>query len=328
MKKVYLQGKIGKLFGSEWEFDIESPIEAIDALSANNPNFIKYLQSKENEGVQFSFKTFGSDEFLSEKELSFKTEEDIIITAIPQGAGMIMGAAMSFGTSYLSGWIQNKMFGQKPRDTRILTAQTKSYIYKGAENRVEQGANVPLGYGRMKMGSNVISNLINNYEFDADLGKIYKLENGAYHLVPIYHKYRQLIINESGEDLGPLKASALSAISEGYSEMGIESLVYKALKTTDPNTGFGSNDGVYGSDISTTGQGAIEKQKLGSGFLSAGTLYYKTTYNKGVPAFFLNNYNEYNGDWGPDIAAADTVIPERDIYKSGFTILQSEPKRI
>ena len=328
MKKVYLYGKLGNKFGEEWNLDIESPMEAISAIDANTGDFISYLQSKEMTGVRYSFKRKQSGTFIQESEIDMRMSEDIIISPIPQGAGMIMSAAMSFGTSFLSGWLSNKIMGKKERDTRILTAQTNSYIYKGAENRYQQGSTVPLGYGRMKMGSNVISSSINNYEYDSDLGKILKLENGAYHLVPSYHKYRKRIIAEFGEDVGPLLCSAFMSVADGNSEMGIESLVYTALKSTDPSTSFGSNDGLYGADISYTGKQAVEKQKLGSGFLSAGTLYYETIYNKSVPAYFLQNYSGYNGNWGPTPGGNDNVVKEEDLFKAPYTILQSVPKRV
>ena len=328
MKKVYLYGKLGKRFGEKWELDVGSPIEAMSAIDANTDGFIEYLQSKELDGVRYSFKKKGSNEYFRKEEIDKNTKEDIIISPVAQGAGMVMGMAMSFGTSFLSGWIQNKMLGKKERDTSILQAQTKSYIYRGVENVTEQGSNVPLGYGKMKVGSKVISNSINNYEYDADLGKIYKLENGAYHLVPLYNKYRKLLIDELGEDPGPLLSSAFSSISDGPSEMGVESIIFKALKSRDPQTGFGSNDGVYGADVSYTGEEAIEKQKLGSGFLSAGTLYYKTIYNKGVPAYFLQNYSSYNGDWGPTPGEGTATVKESDLKIAPFTMLQSEPKRI
>lgn len=328
MKKVYLKGKLGKRFGEKWELDINSPIEAVAAIDANTDGFLNYLQSKETEGVRYCFKKKGSSQYFEKDEMDKETKEDIIISPIAQGAGMVMGMAMSFGTSYLSGWIQNKMMGKKERDTRILQAQTKSYIYRGVENVTEQGSNVPLGYGKMKVGSKVISNSINNYEYDADYGKIYKLENGAYHLVPLYNKYRKLLTESLGQDPGPLLTSAFSYVSDSPSEMGIESIIYKALKSRDPATGFGSNDGIYGATVSHTGEEAIERQKLGSGFLSAGSLYYKTIYNKGVPAYFLANLSTYNGDWGPTPGEGTATVKESDLHKAPFTMLQSEPKRI
>jgi hypothetical protein len=86
------------------------------------------------DGVRYSFKKKDSNEYFRQEEIDKNTKEDIIISPVAQGAGMVMGMAMSFGTSFLSGWIQNKMLGKKERDTRVLQAQTKSYIYRGVEN--------------------------------------------------------------------------------------------------------------------------------------------------------------------------------------------------
>ena len=51
MKKVYLHGALGKRFGEKWNLDVSTPLEAIKALFANEPDIEQYLFKKQEEGV-------------------------------------------------------------------------------------------------------------------------------------------------------------------------------------------------------------------------------------------------------------------------------------
>jgi hypothetical protein len=68
--------------------------------------------------------------------------------------GSVLGAALSFGISLLI----SKLL--KPDEPETLN--TSSFVFGQAENVTKQGVVVPVGYGRMQVGSRVISvNLFN-----------------------------------------------------------------------------------------------------------------------------------------------------------------------
>jgi len=68
--------------------------------------------------------------------------------------GTVISAALSFGISLLISKIL------KPDDPESLN--TSSFVFGQAENVTKQGVVVPVGYGRMQVGSRVISvNLFN-----------------------------------------------------------------------------------------------------------------------------------------------------------------------
>tara|TARA_Y100001963_G_scaffold154761_1_gene244245 strand:- start:4505 stop:5431 length:927 start_codon:yes stop_codon:yes gene_type:complete len=48
MRKVYLEGMLGEKFGTEWNLAVNSPAEAIAAISAQRPGFRQYLAEGEN----------------------------------------------------------------------------------------------------------------------------------------------------------------------------------------------------------------------------------------------------------------------------------------
>jgi predicted phage tail protein len=178
MKKVFLHGEIAKVFGSQWELNVQSPRESISALMANNPEIEKYLFSKQKEGVVYTAGYDYMKEFSELDDLNFKSNKDIHIFPAPTGSAQMLGGMLTTGlTSFAGAFINakiskkmNETFGQE--DTSTLVAQSKSFLMQGGENRYQQGTNVPLGYGRMKIGSNVISATTLNYEYDSKNGKI------------------------------------------------------------------------------------------------------------------------------------------------------------
>ena len=53
LNRVELHGELGEKYGKEWDLDINSPAEAIRALSANNPGFRQFMGSSESRGVGY-----------------------------------------------------------------------------------------------------------------------------------------------------------------------------------------------------------------------------------------------------------------------------------
>lgn len=303
MKNVRLHGKLGKRFVKSADFDVSTPVEAMAALMANYPDIRYYLAKKEQEGVQYGIKSRKTGQFLGSEELGMIMDGGLDIVPAPAGGGLA-AIAMSVVTSLISGFIQNQIDKGLKQDDTVLTMQSNSFIFKGKENRYEQGTTVPLGYGRMLVGSSVVSNSINNYDLNAETGGIYTLEVGAYTMLPNYAPWDKFY----DEDLGPLKSSALRSVAEGYSELAVSNPNYKALKKTLSGTKFGSNDGIYGSSVITDGH--EYSKKIGGGFF--GSLTYKVVYNQSVSEAFLTNYST-NGNFTP--VAMLSTYPDQDLSK-------------
>ena len=83
-------------------------------------------------------------------------------------------------------YVSKKMAEAMERDESVLQVQTKSFLYNGSENRFRQGATLPVGYGRMIVGSNVISSCNLNYDYNSETQRIFSFSNGLYSLIPHY----------------------------------------------------------------------------------------------------------------------------------------------
>ncbi len=177
--KIKLLGKLGQTFGREYEFDINTPQDAIKALSANFPDFITYLQNSENNNIGYRFLT--GDCPLEESELCdpISADRPLIIAPTIYGSGaigrIIAGVALIglaflvpggilgigatnlglIGGALLLGGIASLLAGT-PRSN----ASTASFNFDGAINTTRQGVSVPLAYGELIIGSVVISSRV------------------------------------------------------------------------------------------------------------------------------------------------------------------------
>lgn len=329
MKKVYLHGALGKRFGKEWELNVSTPAEAVHALFANEPKIEKYLNEKHQDGIYYGIKKSGEDKFTDTAEYPLNTERDLHVFAIPQGAGFVGSLIMTAITTAASMYVQKKMAEAMERDDSTIQAQTKSYIYNGSDNRFDQGSTIPIGYGKIKVGSNVVSACNINYDYNSENGKIFSFVNGLHSLVPDYSEHYYA-------DLGPLVSSFARSIFDGSSKYKLVDPGFQYLVELANNTEFGTIDGLYGGFESYNKQNErsnnFQDEKTGNAV--GGYFYYYWNFAKGVNKNFLGQFNEDNGNWYPtgwteaNIPEQESkrfAVPERGALKSSFVCLQSIP---
>ncbi|MBO8256387.1 MULTISPECIES: tail assembly protein [Providencia] len=186
LKVIRLYGVLGFKFGRIHHLAIDSPREAIKALSVLYEGFEQFLANAHLKGLEFA--VFKGKRNISEDELNLDTSEEIRIAPVIKGskrggffqtvlgiamiglavwnpaflamsattnsALMLGGAAMAIG-----GVVQ--MLSPQPRGLSIRQdADNKpSYAFGGAVNTTAQGNPVPLlyGLGRREIGGAIIS---------------------------------------------------------------------------------------------------------------------------------------------------------------------------
>jgi predicted phage tail protein len=183
-RKVRLYGRLGALFGRVFEFalDNNSIAEAVAALSCQLPGFKAYMMGSEARGIGYA--VFVGKRNVSAEQLSENSgSDDIRIAPVVLGSKngglfqIVLGAVLIIVGTYVSwftgpvgaamvsiGW--GMVFGgvvqllsPKPKGTKTADSPDNqpSYVFNGATNTQAQGNPVPLGYGRMIVGSAVIS---------------------------------------------------------------------------------------------------------------------------------------------------------------------------
>lgn len=202
MKTIYLLGELGKKFGRKHRFDVKSPAEAVRALVANFPDFERWMIQSGERGVGYHVLA-GATQIGDYKDIHNPTsgKESIRFVPVLTGAGgngitgVLLGVALiaasfipglnvavwagasatfasvafGLGVSMALGGL-SQMLSPTPKantgtNTSATSENSASYMFNGAVNVTAQGNPVPLGYGRMIVGSAVISAGIVTEEF-------------------------------------------------------------------------------------------------------------------------------------------------------------------
>lgn len=168
MKQIKLYGHLGAKFGKIFTIDVSSPHEAIRALSANIKGFKEYLSRNSAPGYHI----FIDKQNIGENELSLPIGDKEVIKIVPvvHGSGgffkVILGIALlvitqgKFGLSLVLSGISEILFAapkKKNSTGNQKVENTPSYVFDGPVNTTAQGNAIPLCYGRLLVGSQVIS---------------------------------------------------------------------------------------------------------------------------------------------------------------------------
>ncbi len=190
MKQIILYGELAKRFGKHHNFAVKNVSEAIRALSANCKGFHKMMAEAHRYGIGFSVKV-GKLALNTESDAANPCGELDVIRIAPAlfgssgvarilvGAVLVVGGILISGASFgaagqiggsmiyagiglIIGGVASLLTG--PPKIDLPGKETQSYIFNGATNTTTQGGIVPVGYGRMIVGSIVISAGIETHE--------------------------------------------------------------------------------------------------------------------------------------------------------------------
>ena len=189
MKTVILLGELGKRFGRKHLLDVSSPAEAIRALCANFREFRQFVATSANRNV--AYRVINRRDDVKVDELHHPASQTIMFVPVIQGSGffeelgkfgtLIFGGALiaasfflpplalvgtatlasvtfSVGVSLALGGVA-QLLAPTPKAPMATDAekQDPSYVFNGAVNTTAQGQAIPIGYGRLIVGSAVIS---------------------------------------------------------------------------------------------------------------------------------------------------------------------------
>lgn len=183
---VSLLGKLGELFGYEWELAIRSPAEAIRAIAAQAEGFVEYLSSSHNRGMVYQ--VLVDEQEIDEEQLLYPVRERLSIVPIIAGAGAvgkILGGlalvalsivtvgiigplalqfAYTTGIALISGGIVEALSPQEK-----ATGGGQSYLSDGSQiARAYQGQPVPVLFGSRFISPVPISVWVDNENIPVD----------------------------------------------------------------------------------------------------------------------------------------------------------------
>jgi predicted phage tail protein len=180
MTTINLHGVLAKEFGSSFEMKIRKATEVFKAIDANKNNFINRVIDLAREGVHYAVIVNGKDvKTCLELEINNSPETIDIVPAIcgAGGKGGAIGLAIAGGIALMFGQfslavgliglaimmaLQPKPSTPKP-PTYFTSGMKESFIFASKANLTQQGTPVPIGYGRLRIGSNVIQTTIKSF---------------------------------------------------------------------------------------------------------------------------------------------------------------------
>lgn len=194
MTHIYVRGVLGKKFGNYFTGFVKNAYSAIKLIDANKNGFFKTLLDLNKKNIFYAVICDGKiieneNNFLENKKIKTIDIVPLIIgsgeaialaigftantLAATIAAGVInsiIGAIVSLGVSFLMSAINKQASPQINQQqiavggsTAYVESKGKSYVFSNKQNTVSQGGSIPVGYGQMKVSSNLIHASIKNY---------------------------------------------------------------------------------------------------------------------------------------------------------------------
>lgn len=180
MTTVKIHGILAKDVGQEFLMDIGKTSQVIEAIDANRPGFIKKLNSLSRKGFYYSLVVDGKRIENAHKFFKSKKPKKIDIVPVISGSGIVAAvvaigkwialnqALASFALFIISTAVQMLLAPkQETPDIKATEASTRglerSFEFSNKQNLAAQGVPVPIGYGRLRIGSQIIQGCIKTF---------------------------------------------------------------------------------------------------------------------------------------------------------------------
>lgn len=185
MTNIIIHGVLGKIYGSSHKFKIRKISEIIPAINANNPGFRDAILANFKSEINYNFVDPKNPKKEYKKFEDFYNQEApkeihivpaitgadpfslLFAGAIGIGAGTAIGGTIggiifNLGVALVLQGVSLLLFPPpEPPEQKIESKiDTSSYIFSNNKNNAVQGFPIPLAYGEIKVGSNIISTKI------------------------------------------------------------------------------------------------------------------------------------------------------------------------
>lgn len=188
MTEIFIHGKLGRKFGRKFKFAISRPKDAIAAIETIHEGFSKELIDLGKEGQQYSIIVddnvlISPEEFIGKRKIK---RIEIVPAIFGSGAiayfvvSAVAYIASVYAPAYLSTLLVaiavtalsygiTALLTKPPKEndisasTSTVGATSKSFLFTNKENLKQQGSPVPIGYGRLRIGSSVIQEVVKSY---------------------------------------------------------------------------------------------------------------------------------------------------------------------
>lgn len=194
MTEIFIHGKLGKEFGKRFKFSISKPRDVISAIDCVVDGFHKRIIELAQSGAQYTLIADdqiigGVEDYIGKRKIKqihiIPTVFGAGVAALAVGVVALAGAyaasaaslvflstvLLAVAFSAISFGIQ-ALLAKPPKENDAsasagsqsnVSATSKSFLFTNKENITQQGNPVPLGYGRLRIGSAVIQQTLKSY---------------------------------------------------------------------------------------------------------------------------------------------------------------------
>jgi predicted phage tail protein len=187
MTKINLHGLLAFEFGDSFELFLMKPKDVLHAIDANKKNFYKRIIELSQQGSHYSIIIDGSDiKDIQEFEIKKQAKViDLVPVIVGSGGNGGVLAAMGVVALFIPGLQSvgvaliglgvSMMLAPKqsagsiePPKAAIGTASAinQSFYFSNIANLAQQGSPVPIGYGRLRVGSSIIHSSVRSYPIE------------------------------------------------------------------------------------------------------------------------------------------------------------------
>ena len=163
MTEIILHGILAKEYGKTILMDIHKPRDVIRAIDCNRRGFRKRVVDLQRQGFQYDILV---DKVRLDKEQFLNKRKPRRIDLVPLITGSGTGLEIMLIVALTSVVISYALMdpGTIEGGEQVVSGSNESLIFQGgAANVASQGAPVPIGYGRLIVGSQVIQSSIKSF---------------------------------------------------------------------------------------------------------------------------------------------------------------------
>lgn len=187
MTKIFLHGIIGQIFGKEFNFKVSDSLSAVKAIDANRKGFLKKLIDLSKSGCDYTIIVNGKiieneNELVQKRKINsihfiplvigygqvFAAIAAITLKQVIQAIVMaVVMAAIQYATQMIMMALNKQPIPQQNiavgGSASQIEARAKSFVFSNTTNKASQGTSVRIGYGLLKIDSNIIDSSLSSY---------------------------------------------------------------------------------------------------------------------------------------------------------------------
>lgn len=164
MTKINLHGILKYEFGEIMPLSISRLKEVIDAIDSVKKNFRARIYELASENIHFNIIADGeSIKNINQLEMKKNFKQ---IDIVPVIGGGWFWVVIQIAVMVISMAIQLMMRPKPPKAQQLsseISGNNQSFIFSSRGNLTQQGNPVPVGYGRLRIGSSIIQTSIKSY---------------------------------------------------------------------------------------------------------------------------------------------------------------------